>query len=54
MDLLALSAEERYAQLMQRNPALIQTLSVKHVSSVPGHTAGKPEPHQEAIHQKLT
>ncbi len=36
MDLLALSAEERYAQLMQRNPALIQTLSVKHVSSYLG------------------
>lgn len=36
MDLLALSAEERYAQLMQRNPTLIQTLSVKHVSSYLG------------------
>jgi len=36
MDLLALSAEERYAQLMQRNPLLIQTLSVKHVSSYLG------------------
>jgi CRP-like cAMP-binding protein len=36
MDLLALRAEERYAQLMQRNPSLIQTLSVKHVSSYLG------------------
>jgi len=36
MDLLALSAEERYAQLMSRNPELIQNLSVKHLSSYLG------------------
>lgn len=36
MDLLSLTAEERYARLMQRNPALIQTISVKHLSSYLG------------------
>lgn len=36
MDLLSRTAEERYAQLMQRNPALIQTISVKHLSSYLG------------------
>lgn len=36
MDLLSLTAEERYARLMQRNPALIQQISVKHLSSYLG------------------
>lgn len=36
MDLLALTAEQRYAQLLQRNPALVQNLSVKHLSSYLG------------------
>ncbi len=35
-ELLSLSAEERYAQLMQRNPALVQHISVKHLSSYLG------------------
>lgn len=36
MDLLSQTAEERYAELMQRNPALIQKISVKHLSSYLG------------------
>jgi len=36
MDLLSRTAEERYAALMQRNPALIQQISVKHLSSYLG------------------
>ncbi len=36
MDLLSSTAEERYAQLMQRNPALIRNISVKHLSSFLG------------------
>ncbi|RFM28711.1 Crp/Fnr family transcriptional regulator [Deminuibacter soli] len=36
MDLLSLTAEERYVQLMQRNPVLIQNISVKHLSSYLG------------------
>ncbi len=36
MDLLSQTAEERYAALLQRNPALIQNLSVRHLSSYLG------------------
>lgn len=36
MDLLSKTAEERYAELMQRNPALIMNISVKHLSSYLG------------------
>lgn len=36
MDLLSLTAEERYTQLMRRNPALISNISVKHLSSYLG------------------
>jgi CRP-like cAMP-binding protein len=36
MDLLALTAEERYAALMRKNPALISTVSIKHLSSYLG------------------
>lgn len=36
MDLLSRTAEERYAALMERNPALIQQISVKHLSSYLG------------------
>ena len=36
MELLSLTAEERYAGLMQRNPALIQNISVKHLASYLG------------------
>ena len=36
MDLLSLTAEERYAGLMQRNPALIQNISIKHLASYLG------------------
>lgn len=36
MDLLALTAEERYEMLLQRSPALIQQLSVRHLSSYLG------------------
>jgi CRP-like cAMP-binding protein len=36
MDLLSFTAEERYAQLMQRKPALIGNISVKHLSSYLG------------------
>lgn len=36
MDLLSLTAEERYASLMQRNPRLVQEISVKHLSSFLG------------------
>jgi CRP/FNR family transcriptional regulator, anaerobic regulatory protein len=35
-DLLSRTAEERYAELFQRNPALIQNISVKHLSSYLG------------------
>lgn len=36
MDLLSLTAEERYGQLLARNPALVANLSVKHLSSYLG------------------
>jgi CRP-like cAMP-binding protein len=36
MGLLSQTAEERYAELMKRNPALIQNISVKHLSSYLG------------------
>lgn len=36
MALLSLTAEERYHQLVQRNPALVQQISVKHLSSYLG------------------
>ncbi len=36
MDLLSRTAEERYADLMRKNPALIQSISVKHLSSYLG------------------
>lgn len=36
MDLLSYTAEERYTALMQRNPAMIQQISVKHLSSYLG------------------
>ena len=36
MELLSLTAEERYAKLMEFNPALIQTISIKHLSSFLG------------------
>ena len=36
MDLLSLTAEERYAALMSRNPELISSISVKHLSSYLG------------------
>lgn len=36
MELLADSAEERYARLIQRNPRLVQSISVKHLSSYLG------------------
>jgi CRP-like cAMP-binding protein len=36
MELLSLTAEERYAKLMHSNPALIQTISIKHLSSFLG------------------
>jgi CRP-like cAMP-binding protein len=36
MDLLSHTAEERYAELMRRNPALIRDISVKHLSSYLG------------------
>jgi CRP-like cAMP-binding protein len=36
MELLSLTAEERYAKLMECNPALIQTVSIKHLSSFLG------------------
>lgn len=36
MDLLSLTAEERYGQLLARNPALVGNLSVKHLSSYLG------------------
>ena len=36
MDLLSLTAEERYAALMTKNPALISTISIKHLSSYLG------------------
>ncbi|HYH14109.1 MAG TPA: Crp/Fnr family transcriptional regulator [Flavisolibacter sp.] len=36
MDLLSLTAEERYAQLMQRSPHLVNQISIKHLSSYLG------------------
>jgi CRP-like cAMP-binding protein len=33
MELLSLTAEERYAILMKKNPGLVSTISVKHLSS---------------------
>ena len=36
MDLLSCTAEERYIRLMERNPQLIQNISVKHLSSYLG------------------
>jgi len=36
MDLLSKTAEERYAELVQRNPTLIQNISIKHLSSYLG------------------
>ena len=36
MDLLSRTAEERYTELMERNPVLIQQVSVKHLSSYLG------------------
>lgn len=36
MELLSQTAEQRYAVLMQRNPALIRDVSVKHLSSYLG------------------
>lgn len=36
MDFLSYTAEERYVQLMERNPQLIQQVSVKHLSSYLG------------------
>ena len=36
IDLLTLSAEERYHQLMQERPALINRISIKHIASYLG------------------
>jgi CRP-like cAMP-binding protein len=36
MDLLSLTAEERYAALMKKNPELVRNISVKHLSSYLG------------------
>jgi CRP-like cAMP-binding protein len=36
MDLLSYTAEERYVQLMKKNPQLVQQISVKHLSSYLG------------------
>jgi len=36
MSLLSLTAEERYAELMQKNPVLVNTISIKHLSSYLG------------------
>jgi CRP/FNR family transcriptional regulator, anaerobic regulatory protein len=36
MDLLSLTAEERYGQLLAKNPSLVGSLSVKHLSSYLG------------------
>jgi DNA-binding MurR/RpiR family transcriptional regulator len=36
MDLLSYSAEERYAQLMEKHPEMVQLISVKHLSSYLG------------------
>ncbi|CAL1520471.1 hypothetical protein MMC2321_04236 [Chitinophaga sp. MM2321] len=36
MDLLSKTAEERYTQLMEKNPELIRNISVKHLSSYLG------------------
>ena len=40
MDLLSFTAEERYAQLMEKNPALVSTISVKHLA---GYLGVQPE-----------
>lgn len=36
MELLSLTAEQRYAKLMERNPALVQGISIKNLSSYLG------------------
>jgi CRP-like cAMP-binding protein len=36
MDLLSLTAHERYKELLEKNPALVRDLSVKHLSSYLG------------------
>ncbi|WP_315823824.1 hypothetical protein [Paraflavitalea speifideaquila] len=36
MDFLSYTAEERYVRLMEKNPQLIQQISVKHLSSYLG------------------
>jgi CRP-like cAMP-binding protein len=36
MELLSLTAEQRYAKLVERNPALVQGISIKHLSSYLG------------------
>lgn len=36
MDLISLTAEERYAKLMEKHPALVSVISVKHLSSYLG------------------
>ncbi|WP_330443054.1 Crp/Fnr family transcriptional regulator [Flavobacterium sp. C4GT6] len=36
MDLLSLTAEERYVRLLERNPELVAAISVKHLSSFLG------------------
>lgn len=36
MDLLSLTAEQRYVALLERNPALVRQISVKHLSSYLG------------------
>jgi CRP-like cAMP-binding protein len=36
MELLSLTAEERYSQLMEKNPKLVSSISVKHLSSYLG------------------
>ena len=36
MDMLSYTAEERYSRLLERNPHLVQSISVKHLSSYLG------------------
>ena len=36
MDLLSLTAEQRYLALMEKNPALVNSISIKHLSSFLG------------------
>ncbi len=36
IDLLSLTAEEQYLQLLQKNPKLVNTISVKHLASYLG------------------